>query len=232
MRLPHLRAGSLGRWTLRRIEVTQREEDFHRLRADLNPQREARFCPAGRYWQLDRDHTTVMSDTPDERRDCFSLVYTAAERVVRGEPVTALVLGLGLGMVTKALLDLAQVAHVTVVEADPDVHALVGAAMQRRYRDRLTLVEADAFVWQPPRGARWTVGWADVWDTISGGHWPQMQALRRRYGRRCDWWRAWCEATMHREAREDRRINRTVMRLAGAKINAHTRVCRTSEVFA
>jgi hypothetical protein len=165
-----------------------------------------------------------MTDTPDERRDHYPVVRQAAERAVAGERVTALVFGLGLGMVTKALLDLARVDHVTVVEKERDVCGLVGDAMQRRYRDRLTLVEADAFTWQPPRGARWTVGWADIWNTIGGRHWPAMKALRRRYGRRCQWWGAWCERLMQREARRrhvrDLRLNRRMFQLAGAHIRA------------
>lgn len=224
MRHPHLRAGSVGHWTLSRFTVTPEAAAASRLRAMCNPQRAFRFMPAGRYWCLDCDGATVMTDTPDERRDHYPVVYQAAARVVAGERVTALVFGLGLGMVTKALLDLARVDHVTVVEIDPDVRALIGAAMQRRYRDRLTLIGADAFTWQPPKDTRWTVGWADIWNTIGGKHWPAMKALRRRYGRRCQWWGAWCERLMRREARRrhvrDQRFNRLVFQLAGARLCA------------
>jgi hypothetical protein len=140
------------------------------------------------YTRLDYRNGVVMSDTPDELRDCMPILLHGTGRV--------LVNGLGLGCVLKGLLAKAEVEHIDVVEIDPDVIALTGHYFEG---DRCTIHEGDAFTFDWPKGTRWDAVWHDVWpdlcvDNLSDEHDanPGTYAkLHRRFGRRCDWQGSW-----------------------------------------
>jgi spermidine synthase len=131
-----------------------------------------------------------MSDTPAEQDDHREFVQRARGRI--------LINGLGLGMVLQACLERRKwqsdeyaVEHATVVEISPAVIALVAPHYQARYGDRLTIVQADALTWQPPKGERYAAVWHDIWPDICTDNLPQMHTLHRRYGRRADWQGSW-----------------------------------------
>jgi hypothetical protein len=138
-----------------------------------------------------------MSDTPSENVDHMDPIRQA--QAVGGH---CLVTGLGLGLVTEALLAISAVSKVTALEIEPDVIALVGPTLQERWGDRLEIVQADALEWKPPRGERYSVVWHDIWLTICGDNQDSMTRLKRRYGRRADWQRCWREETVRRSNRE------------------------------
>jgi hypothetical protein len=179
---PYLPIGSRGRAAISRFTVTPTDSDFTRLRAAMKGRG---YVPAGEYTQLRVNGSQWMSDTPDELRDCHSILCRARGRV--------LVNGLGLGCVVRGLLAKPIVEHVDVVEIDPDVIALVGPHYAG---PRCTIHHADAFAIEWPNGTRWDCAWHDIWQSICGDNVDEMKRLRRKYARRVDWQAFWCESEM------------------------------------
>lgn len=175
----HVPEGSCGDWAVSRYTVSEAEA---RLSAMLDGRR---YVYPGTYAQLTHRGRIIMSDTPAEMRD-------------HGEPVrratgSVLINGLGLGMVLGAILAKPSVTDVTVVELAPEVIRLVGPT----YADpRLTIVCADAFDWQPPKGKRYDCVWHDIWPDICLDNLAEMTRLHRKYGRRCDWQGSWCRGEL------------------------------------
>ena len=171
--------GERGAWTIQRFTVRDDESEFTALRSIG---RGRGYVPAATYTKLvHAQRGIVMSDTPDELRDHLSAYYAARGNV--------LINGLGLGVIAGAVLNKDGVDHVTVIEIDADVIALVGPHYAC---NRLTIINADAFTYKPPKGARYDMVWHDVWDTICADNLPEMTKLKRRYGRRADWQGCWC----------------------------------------
>ena len=182
--------GQSGNWHIERFEVSEEAASLERLRSAFNPGRRMPV-PVGQYTRLmyeapNRMRTLVMSDTPAEISDHLEPIYRAKGQV--------LVNGLGLGVVVKAMLEKPEVKSLTVIEFSPDVIALVGDYYVAQYGDRLEIVNADAFTWQPPRGVRYTIVWHDIWNHICSDNLPEMHRLHRKYGRRTDWQGSWCRA--------------------------------------
>jgi len=136
----------------------------------------------------------VMSDTPDELRDHIEPVNKA-----KGGHV--LIAGLGIGCVLQAVLDKPEVERATVIEKAPEVIRLVGPHYKKRYGDRLEIVEADIFEWQPPKGVRYSVAWFDIWDDICSDNLDAMTKLKRKFARRAEWKGCWCEWRCRRHSR-------------------------------
>lgn len=177
--------GERGPWKIERYEVTEEGAKFHNLRCAFQPGMVGRSIPAGTYTKLTRNGTLVMSDTPAEIRDHYMLYHKAHGHV--------LINGLGMGVALSMILGKPEVGHVTVVEIDADVIALVGPHFLRKNPNRLTIVQGDAFTWQPPKGQRYGAVWHDIWDTVCTDNLSEMAMLHRRYGRRADWQGSWCK---------------------------------------
>jgi len=175
--------GQSGIWKVQKYTVTEKDEKFQRLRCAINPHREQRFVPAGEYTQLVKGGTIIMSDTPDEIYDQYPLLYAAHGNV--------LINGLGLGCTIKMCMSKPEVTHVTVVEIDPDVIRLTGDFWKQKYKDRLTIINADAFDYKPAKGSYFGAVWHDIWDNICGDNLPEMSKLHRRYGRMSTWQGSW-----------------------------------------
>ena len=143
-----------------------------------------RELPVGTYTRLrHRERGIVMSDIPHEMLDHLEPVSRA-----RGH---CLINGLGLGMVLAAVLKKPDVTDVTVVEVDQDVIDLVAPAYAGD--PRLTIVNADAFTYQPPQGQRYGMVWHDIWDGIGTANLEQMAMLRRKFDQIADWQGCWAE---------------------------------------
>jgi hypothetical protein len=161
-----------------------------------------RSIPPGEYRRLTKRGSVWMSDTPAEIRDHMSAIV----EIGRGA-TTVLINGLGLGMVVQVAILAETVTHVTVVEKNPDVIALVGDHYAKMAVDNgvtLMIVEADALTWQPPKGSRYDVVWHDIWPSICEDNLPEMATLHRRYGRRAGWQGSWAHAECLRQRRSDR----------------------------
>lgn len=179
--------GKSGNWEVKRFKPEGSSL------AIFNMKNAGREILEGTYTQLNHRGSVVMSDTPAELRDMYPLLRHLTGRM--------LINGLGLGVAVQGALDQPAVEHVTVIEISPDVIALVGDHYQERCGDRLTIIEADALTWMPPRGTRYDAVWHDIWPNICGDYWPEMKKLHRRYGRRCHWQGTWCRYETQRAAR-------------------------------
>ena len=179
--------GESGDWKVSRFTPDEFGRMLHNLK---QPHRR---IGKGPYTQLTHHGSIIMSDTPAEIRDLYPLMGDRSHGRM-------LFNGLGLGVALQGALDQPAVEHVTALEISPDVIALVGEYWKARYGERLTIVEADAFTWKPPKGVRYDAVWHDIWPTICGKHWPEMSKLHRKYGRRCDWQDSWCRYETRRAA--------------------------------
>lgn len=178
--------GERGPWRVERFEIDKQGAEWHNMLTAFQPGMSRRCVDPGTYTRLLRGNKLVMSDTLAEQHDHAYAYHKATGRV--------LIHGLGLGMFLGVVLRKLEVTHVTVVEIDADVIALVGPhyeAMAKAEGKALEIIHADALKWQPPKGARWDMVWHDIWDDICADNLPSMKRLHRRYGRRAGWQGSW-----------------------------------------
>lgn len=158
-------------------------ETFTLERPSLYHALKGRPIPAGTYKRLAYKGNTIMSNTPAEIDD-FRVFLSYA----RGN---VLINGLGLGVVLKALLDKdPKIRTVTVIEKSEDVIKLVAPTFSSD--ERVTIINADAFTWKPPRAMYYDSVWHDIWDDICAENIKDMVKLHKKYGRRCSFQASWC----------------------------------------
>lgn len=176
--------GISGDWKIETFEVQEKE-----LSQMISMMKYGRAVPAGTYKALKRGNTTVMSNTPDEIRDFSQFV-----RYAKG---SILVNGLGLGVLLKALLNKPEITDILVIEKSSDVIKLVG---EHYLKDsRVTIINADAFDYTPPKNKRFNAVWHDIWDYICGDNLEEMKKLHRKYGRRTEYQESWCRSQCERQ---------------------------------
>jgi spermidine synthase len=132
------------------------------------------------------DGVMVMSDSDFERGTNREVVWRAKGNV--------LIAGLGLGFVLRPILSKPSVMRVTVIEKNPDVIALVGPTLPQ---DKLDIVEADIFQWNPPPGTKYDVIYFDIWPTLTVKNLSDMAHLHHaftRYRAPGGWIGSWCYA--------------------------------------
>ena len=193
-----LPTGERGIYAIQHYEVSKDDSAFTAIRAIAGSDSRAFVSPGG-YTRLTRGGVIVMSDTPSEIREHMDPINQAKRRIRHREPVTALIHGLGIGMIARALL-LEGAERVEVVELAQEVIDLVAPALREQLTagelgdpstGRLIIRQGNAFDWKPPKGARWTLVWHDIWSNICTDNLPEMTKLHRRFGRRCDWQESW-----------------------------------------
>ena len=176
-------------WRVEKFEVTEEDAKFERLRSAIAFGARCIPVPVGHYTRLMCGAgfgALVMSDTPAEIEDHIDAIHFAEGEV--------LVNGLGLGVVAQAMLKKPEVDKLTVIELSLDVIQLVGDHYLSRFGERLEIINANAFTWNPPKGMHYDVVWHDIWNAICADNLPGMHRLHRRYGRRADWQGSWCRA--------------------------------------
>jgi hypothetical protein len=180
--------GRKGDWAVERFEVSKRDADFNNVRSLFSGDRPIQ---PGTYTRLTYRGSVIMSDTPMERCDhIWPVIHSHGHCLVNG---------LGIGMVTNAMLLRKEVTKVTVVEISPDVIALVAPHYQSLYGDRFEVVNEDAFTYKPI--GKYGMVWHDIWADICTDNLEEMTKLKRKYGRRTDLQGCWCEAETRRAAR-------------------------------
>jgi len=182
--------GMSGDYEVSTFTVSKEEAEFENLRAAIG--HSSRYIDAGTYKKLSQLGEVVMSNTPAEIDDHRPLFYQV--KIKKTE--TVLINGLGLGVALKEILKSETLKKVWIIEKSPDVIKLVGPTYVKD--PRVTIIEADAFTYKPPRGVRYGAVWHDIWNSICGDNLPEMTRLHRKYGKRCDWQGSWCRELCRR----------------------------------
>lgn len=179
-----------------RFEVSERDAQFDELRAVFNPQRPDRSVKAGVYTSLKVDGTLWMSDTSAEVSDLFGVDHAMA-RAADLRPFSrgsALIVGLGLGLVLHRAIAVRELAWIDVVEREQRVIDAVGPYYEKlaaEHGTELRIHCSDIHTWRSP--FRWDVGFFDIWPTICKDDLPEVERLRRRFRPRLGWFGAWAQ---------------------------------------
>ena len=183
------------------FKVGQQDAEIFNLRQAFNGAH--RYIAVGEYTQLIQGGTLWMSDTPVELLEHIPVV----DEVYKNKHRDVLILGLGLGVVVQAVLDMRHVKECVVVEKNEHILKVIGPQYEERYGTRLRLVRADAYRWKPDK--HYGAVWADIWPTLSTDNIRKISNLRKRYGGACDWFGAWGETFLRlKRAEEDKTIRR------------------------
>ena len=171
-------------WVVERIDIPAREYD-----PSTDPRPECFKFRPGRYTCLRRGHTVFMTDLYDE---WWTQREAIEQSCRRGGQV--LITGLGLGLVVESIFKTPHcpVQRITVLEYSRDVIKLVGQHLASRYRERLAIIHADAFTWEPPRNTNFSVIWHDIWPNPHAKNTAvEMGRLAGRFQNCCDWQGFW-----------------------------------------
>ena len=175
--------GKSGDWSIVRFTVSNGEASIFNLGEDIYGDYK-RYIKPGVYTRLMYKDTIVMSDTPAEKMDHREFISKAKGRVLMN--------GLGLGYAVKACCQKKTVQHITVIEKSADVIKLCGTHYLTRYSDKVDIIHADAFTWDPPKDVRYDVVWHDIWYKINSENLKEMDQLRQKYEGISDWQDSWC----------------------------------------
>jgi len=188
----------VGDWAIRKFTIDQEAAKRDRLSCLFSGEY-GRSVDPGDYTKLaHRRRGVIMSDTPAEKNDHYMFVRRASGKVM--------INGLGLGMVTNALLQKSDVTRVVVVEMEAEVISLVAPHFQD---PRVEIIEADCFEVMPKDLSvtttdRFDYVWHDIWDTISADNWPEMNKLHRKWGRFSHYQDSWCRNRVLRLHQEEK----------------------------
>lgn len=174
----------IGRWGIEAFTLTEAEVKHAQTLAFCRGEPgETHWLEAGEYRRLmfyGRPFPdVVMSDTGMERLTNLQIVQDAHGRVLIG--------GLGLGMILLPMLNKAEVTHITVLEREADVIALVWPQLEAYLGARahkITVMQANVFDFRGERGELWDTIYFDIWSGVGGGNYAEMKRLHRAYARR------------------------------------------------
>jgi hypothetical protein len=176
--------GRSGPWSISTFTLSAEDARRYNFTA-LQKGRGYLHIEPGTYRRLTHDERgVVMSNTPMEIRTNMEFIERATGNV--------LINGLGLGMVLEAVLRKPDVKHVVVVEMDSDVIALTAPHFQAdQDSGRLRIVCQDCYTYIPNPDSKFDAVWHDVWDNISDGNLPYMDALAKKYANVAKWQGFW-----------------------------------------
>lgn len=123
----------------------------------------------GKYVQLLRNGTCVMSNTDMEQRTNFRFCRNAHGGVLIG--------GLGIGMVVMAIQDKEEVKSITVLEKFPEVIDIVGS--QLPLNEKVIIINADVFEYKPKQ--KFDCIYMDIWNYVNSDVYKEMKKLKRKY---------------------------------------------------
>jgi hypothetical protein len=161
--------GISGEWSVTKVSINIDKVGLYNLRV-LRDGMPKRIIPEGNYTRLCHSIDVIMSDTPAEAHEHLIGYHEANGNV--------LINGLGLGFFLKALINKPTVRFITVIEKSEDVLKLVS---QHYQNDRVAIICADAFDWQPRSGERFDYVWHDIWPEIDDDNKLEMKELRNKY---------------------------------------------------
>lgn len=187
---------SSGRWLMYPSpEATKRDVERWNLE---NP---GRRLATGSHMTLVR-----MDDNGEQEVFMSDVEWHDHRRVLELAHGRVVVTGLGLGCIVRAMFARGRVDHITVVEREADVIALVWPRLAATYGARLALHEADALTGPMPAG-RFDLAWHDIWPTTTAMNIPEMWKLRRRYDKVARRQLCWAEGLAWRQLRDRTRAH-------------------------
>ena len=189
-----LSEGKSGAWEVSHFKVSKEDAKWSMLRASICSGGARDYVPEGSYTYLKRNGSTIMSNTPSEMND-----FAHFTRIAEGD---ILVNGLGLGCVIKVLLAKPEVKRIVVIEQSTDVIKLISPHFKD---ERLTIINADAYEYLPPKGEKYDYVWHDIWDNICSDNLPEMTKLHKKYARKTKWQDSWAKPECLYQKRKDSR---------------------------
>jgi len=153
----------------------------------------------------DRTQTTLAHDTRGEVMSNADIEIDAAASFAASSSGHIVVLGLGLGLVTRLLLARREVDFVDVIESEFHVIELTGKQLLLQHYGRVQLHNADAY--SPEvievfgRQRRPDAVFADTFDTADEHTWADRQEARRLWGPHTERLVIWEEARSQMAAR-------------------------------
>ena len=151
----------LNGWKLQKFEIGSGD-----LRAMLDG-----IAP-GKYIRLLHNNELVMSDTGMEKRTNLDFCMNARGDIIVG--------GLGIGMIIMAVQDKPEVYSITVIEKNQEVIDIV--ASQLDFNEKVNIVCADVFEWEPKHGAKYDMVYLDIWSWVNKDIYrKEMQPLKKKY---------------------------------------------------
>lgn len=176
--------GRVGKWSLENVTIAPGEvvEFFYK---------ESSFFPGDYTWLKHDVHGVVRINSVS---DFFNM-----QDCLRRAKGSVLLNGVGMGNFLTGVLDNPAVTLIMVVEKDKDLFKLVCEdAKKREPTDRLQIFNADPVEWWPPQVDKWTreqwsVVWNEMWHLKNGDVASEINRMKRKYARRCDFVGAWRE---------------------------------------
>lgn len=153
--------GESGDWKVDTFTVSEEKARSINMRA-TSFSVGGRTAQPGTYKRLSYAGNIIMTNTPSELRDFSYFVHRATGRVLMN--------GLGLGVTLKAVLEKPEVTAAIIIEKSTDVIDLVANTYNKD--PRVSIIEADAFEYKPPKGVRYDCVWHDVWPDITATNLP------------------------------------------------------------
>ena len=166
-------------WEIKQYEVMPNDVTF--LRAMF----QGRYTAPGTYTQLIQKNPKLimMTDSPAEIWD-HREPYVKAKQM---EAKTVLVVGLGLGVVTRMLMSLPHIQRIDVLEKSEElINFFYGT-----FDDRVILHHGDVFKKRWPVKVKWDIVWIDIWPFISEDNEKEMNKINKKYWNRCRWIGYW-----------------------------------------
>lgn len=186
--------GGSGEWKIQRFTVSESDADSFNTGLLFSGAYARRITP-GTYTQLICNGAgTVMSDTPAEITDHYDCYIGATGHV--------LIAGLGLGMISKAILRKDKVESVTVIEKSPDVIKLVSEWLRKGCKRKCEVIQADIFEFAPHKRMKelgikkFDYAWFDIWNEGCEDYLEEKIKLYRRWGRWATRKGNWLEAIL------------------------------------
>lgn len=197
--------GKKGNAKIKHVRVGKEDAGWSGLRAIVTGN-VGEVIREGGYVQLFVNGCLAMSDTQMEKRSNYGVVWNAKGNV--------LIAGLGVGMILLPILEMHEVKSVTVIEKSQDVIDLVEPHIRKaagRSARKLTVLCADIFEWQPPKGETWDCIYFDIWSEICTDNLDDMAKLHRRFARRKNpggWMNSWMKSDLRYRRQQERRQDR------------------------
>lgn len=136
------------------------------------------------YQQLHKGNLLMMANTPEITADYVEFLH-AAQGAIH-------INGLGIGLCCQYLLAKPEVTKLVVLETEPAILRLVAPYFQND--PRCTILQADAYTYEPPKGAIYDFVWHDIWTYKAALNVAQMEGLFARYAPYAKWQGAWSQA--------------------------------------